>query len=360
MRITIVGGGNIGTQFAVHCAAKNHEVTIYTSNPDIFNKHLTIIGDDNKVYLEGDMANITNDPEAAFRGVDYILVTHPCNLLPKIAPVIYDHTDTKTIIGIIPANGGGECAFKDFISRGNTVFGLQRVPSVARLIEKGKSVHCSGYRDELFVSSLPIASVNDCRDFIKNIFDMPCTSIPNYLNLTMTPSNPILHTTRLRTIFKDYYPGKEYDSLPLFYEEWSDESSKLLIACDTEVQDVCKALPDFQLDYVKSLKIHYESPTVRAMTKKISSIASFKGLKTPQIKLKNGKLIPDLHSRYFTADFLYGLTIIQQVSRFTNVKTPNIDQTIDWYRKIALETDEFHFSDYGINNIEDLKAFYLR
>ena len=35
MRITIVGGGNIGTQFAVHCAEKGHEVIIYTSTPEL-------------------------------------------------------------------------------------------------------------------------------------------------------------------------------------------------------------------------------------------------------------------------------------------------------------------------------------
>ena len=40
MKITIVGGGNIGTQFAVHCAEKGNEVKIYTSTPKLFSKHL--------------------------------------------------------------------------------------------------------------------------------------------------------------------------------------------------------------------------------------------------------------------------------------------------------------------------------
>lgn len=33
MKVTIVGGGNIGTQFAVHFAEQGHEVRIYTSKP---------------------------------------------------------------------------------------------------------------------------------------------------------------------------------------------------------------------------------------------------------------------------------------------------------------------------------------
>ena len=42
MNITIVGCGNIGTQFAVHCAAKGHAVTIYCSKPDVVSKNLEI------------------------------------------------------------------------------------------------------------------------------------------------------------------------------------------------------------------------------------------------------------------------------------------------------------------------------
>ncbi len=54
MRISIVGGGNIGTQFAVHCAEKGHEVTIYTSTPDIYQKHLNTVDENGNTTHEGD------------------------------------------------------------------------------------------------------------------------------------------------------------------------------------------------------------------------------------------------------------------------------------------------------------------
>ena len=194
---------------------------------------------------------------------------------------------------------------------------------------------------------------------IAKIFDLPCRVIPNFLNLTLTPSNPILHTTRLRTLFQYWHPGIAYDSVPLFYEEWDDSSSELLIACDEEVQNICRALPEFQLTAVKSLRMHYNSPTVEAMTKKISSIQAFKGLTTPTVEA-NGKLIPDLHSRYFTSDFSYGLTIIQQVASIAGVRTPNIEDTMAWYKSIAIEKDEFSFAAYGITDRTSLETFYLR
>ncbi len=359
MKITIVGGGNIGTQFAVHCSEKKHDVVVYTSKPEVFSRHLNIIDADDKTIHEGDIAFATNNPELAFRDADLILVTMPSPMMKSIAEIIYAHTDKESIIGIVPGNGGSECAFGKCISRGNVFFGIERVPAIARLVKKGQTVKSTGYRDELHVSALPIANVKKCAEMISGIFDMPCKVIPSFLNLTMTPSNPILHTTRLRTIFSDWNPEITYDFVPLFYEEWDDASSELLIACDNEVQEICRALPEFQLNYVKSLRVHYESPTVEAMTKKISSIQAFKGIVTPTVEI-DGRLIPDLHSRYFTADFSYGLKIIKQVADFAEVKTPNIDATMNWYKKIAVEKKEFRYEDFGITDRASFEAFYLR
>ena len=71
-------------------------------------------------------------------------------------------------------------------------------------------------------------------------------------------------------------------------------------------------------------------------------------------------LIPDLHSRYFTADFPYGLFVIKQIGDIAGVAMPNINMLIDWYDNIALVNDKLYLSDYGISNMEDLKEFYLR
>lgn len=359
MKITIVGGGNIGTQFAVHCAEKGHEVILYTSRPEVFCKHLQIVDETGKTTHEGDIAFATKDPEQAFREADFIMVTLPSTMMRTIAEEIYAHSDANPIIGVVPGNGGSECAFGKCIERGNVFFGIERVPAIARLIKKGETVRSTGYREELHISALHIGNAGKCAEMISGIFDMPCKVIPNYLNLTMTPSNPILHTTRLRTLFSDWRPGVSYDAVPLFYEEWDDASSELLIACDEEVQAICRALPEFQLENVKSLRVHYESPTAEAMTKKISSIPAFKGLTTPAVEV-DCRWIPDLHSRYFTADFSYGLTIIKQVSEFAKVATPHIDETMCWYQEIALEKEEFRFSDFGITDRASLEAFYLR
>ena len=357
MNITIIGGGNIGTQFAVHCAAKGHSVTMYTSTPEVFEKHLKIVDENDNVTHEGDIVCATSDAKQALSEADAVLITFPANLMQKAADDVYAHCPKQTLIGVVPGNGGSECVFRKCIERGNTFFSIERVPAVARLVKKGSVVRSVGYRAQLRVASLPASEADRCASLVADIFDIPCEAVPAILNHTMTPSNPVLHTTRLMTLFGDYKDGVTYDSLPLFYEEWSDASSELLFKCDAEIQIICRALPMFDLSYVKSLKEHYESDTPHKLTEKIRSIKAFKGLKTPYIETASG-LIPDLHSRYFTADFSYGLSIIVQIAHFAGADVPNLENVQAWYNNIRIEHSEFRYEDYGIMNIRDFLDLY--
>ena len=358
MNITIVGGGNVGTQIAVHCAAKGHCVTVYTSKYKQFSEELNIVNQNGEITLSGKIDNATDNTKEAFSDADVIFVTVPAFYMEKAAGEIIPYVKEGCYVCLIPGTGGGECAFKDIIDKGAVICGLQRVPSVARLVEYGKTVRAIGYRDVLHISTLPHAESERFATIISGIFDKTCEVLPNYLNLTMTPSNPILHTTRLRSIFKDYTQGKVYERLPLFYEEWDDDTSELLFRCDEEVQNVCNAMEEFDLSQVKSLKVHYESYDVPAFSAKIRSIDGFKGLTTPSKKTEKG-LIPDLDSRYFTADFSYGLSILIQIASFAGVEVPKMKEVFEWYNNIRIHEGEFNYASYGIETYRQFKAFYL-
>lgn len=357
MNITIVGAGNIGTQIAVHCAFKGHDVIVFTSKHNLISKNLKIVNEKGKTIISGSINCATDDASVAFGNADLVFVTVPAFYMQKAAQTMLSFLKKGAKICLVPGSGGGEFAFKKAVDRGCVLLGLQRVPSVARLIEYGKTVCATGYREELFVASIPTSYVKECADIISNIFDMKCSALPNYLNITLIPSNPILHTTRLKTIFCDYRPNKTYKELPLFYEGWTNESSELLLSCDSEVQNICKSLDMFDLSFVKSLKIHYESDNARQLTSKITSIKSFKGLKTPCIQTDDG-FVPDLNSRYFTADFSFGLTILIQIAQFLNLPCPFMESTMNWYDKISLQKERFNFADYGIKNLNDFIKFY--
>ena len=215
MRITVVGGGNIGTQFAVHCAETGHTVTVYTSSPELYNGHLAIVDDAGNITHSGNISLATSDPEQAFQNAELILVTIPATMMSIAAGQIYSNADDKAFIGVVPGNGGRECTFKKCIERGNTFFAIERVPAIARLIEKGRVVRSTGYRKELHVAAIPGSKATQCAEISRSIFKMPCSTIPNMLNLTMTPSNPILHTSRLYSLFHDWNQGVYYESVTL-------------------------------------------------------------------------------------------------------------------------------------------------
>ena len=130
-------------------------------------------------------------------------------------------------------------------------------------------------------------------------------------------------------MFKEWNPQIVYDRNILFYEEWTDDSSDMLIKCDNEVQELCNRIP-LNLSDVLSLMDHYEVDSVASMTEKISNIPAYKGLTSPMRKYENG-FIPDFTSRYFVADFSYGLKVIKDIAELFDVSTPNINTVWDWY-----------------------------
>lgn len=357
MRISIVGVGNVGTQIAVHCTEMKHQVILFTKKKGAINRHLKIVDENNQLIHEGLVALITDNPIEAFDKIDLIFVTVPAFYMDEVASIILPYVHQSMKICLVPGTGGGEWSFRECVKRGAILFGLQRVPSVARLVEYGHIVKATGYREELFIASLPANRADECAQIIGDLFNMKCSSMPNYLNLTLTPSNPILHTTRLRTLFSDYSEGRVYDAVPLFYEEWSNESSELLFKCDEEVQNICNALSQFNLKYVRSLKDHYESYSPEALTTKIRSIRGFKGLTSPTINVDNG-YIPDFNSRYFTADFPFGLAILVQIADLLNLAVPNMKETLAWYDNICTNTKRFSFAEYNVKTREDLVSFY--
>lgn len=355
-RIAVVGGGNIGTQFACVCAAKGCKVNIFTSKPDLYDGMLESV-DENEKLISGKVELVTDNLEKAIKGCKIIFITYPAFMLKKIAKDIYPYISEDMCIFVIPGTGGAEFAFKDCLKAGVTLAGIQRVPSVARLEQYGKRVRCEGKRASLYLATLPKSKSKKITEFISFLWDMPCIELPNYLSVTLTPSNPILHTTRCRVLFEDYSLGKVYENNPLFYGEWDDKSSELLLACDNELQKICLSLKKLDLSYVKSLKIHYDSKTKEELTKKITSIPSLHNLASPMKKIRDG-WVPDLNSRYFTADFPHGLAIIEKLAVLLNVSVPNIEATMNWYKKITNTEDCFNLSEYGINSIEDLYDIY--
>lgn len=354
--IAVIGGGAIGTQFACVCASKGYKVNVFSSKPELYDGTLEVVDEFEKVTV-GKLNKVSSNIGDALNGCQIIIITHPAFRFKDVADQMLPFIKSDMNICVLPGTGGAEFAFRECMKAGATLFGLQRVPTVARLEQYGKRVRCAGLRSELFLASIPRDKAECLARFMSELWRIPCNPLPNYLSVTLTPSNPILHTSRLRTLFADYEEGKVYDRNPLFYGEWSDESSELLIANDAELQGILKLMDKLELRDVRSLKLHYESDTVEAMTKKLRSIKSLHNLASP-MKQVDGGWIPDFTSRYFTADFPYGLAIIEELAVILEFDAPNIKDTMDWYRRVTGDADQLDLGAYGIHSLQDIYELY--
>lgn len=149
----------------------------------------------------------------------------------------------------------------------------------------------------------------------------------------------------------------KYNQNFLFYENWSQEASELLLQCDEELQTICKKLKEMDLRGVKSLRIHYESETVDQLTSKIRSIRSLHGLKSPMLKDEFG-WTPDFSSRYFSTDFPLGLGLIEEFAQLLVVNSPTIHTIMDWYRNITKDVKKVDLQSFDIHTINDVYTFY--
>lgn len=354
--IAVIGGGNIGTQFACVCSSKGYKVNMYSSRPELFDDTLIMVNEFDQ-ETTGTLNLVTSDIGEAVKDCKVVFVTHPAFRFKNIADLLLPYVNDEMYIVVVPGLGGAEFAFRQCINAGATLIGLQRVPSVARLEQYGKKVRCEGLRSELFIGSIPNNRSEEISVLLSDLWEIPCRCLPNYLSVTLTPSNPILHTTRLCSLFSDYVKGKVYDSNPRFYGDWNDDSSRLLIDCDSELQAMLPLMSRMDLSGVRSLKQHYESSSAEGLTRKIRSIKSLHNLSSPMIKTIDG-WIPDFSSRYFTADFPYGLAIILEFALLLGSDAPNISATMDWYRRVSGDDKHFMLSDYGIYNLDDIYDFY--
>lgn len=77
------------------------------------------------------------------------------------------------------------------------------------------------------------------------------------------------------------------------------------------------------------------------MVEKLTSIPAFKGLLSPMKEIGSGEWVPDFDSRYFKADFAFGLKTILDIASLADFKMPNLEEIFHWYESVAKPRNVF-------------------
>ena len=324
MKICICGGGSLGHVCAgVLASRKGVELNIYSGHPESWQPSITVTDPDGKKFV-AHPHRISGDPEEVVSGQDMILFCLPGFLIEKTLRDIRPYIG-NAVVGSVVSSTGFFFFAHNVLGPDAKLFGFQRVPFIARVAEYGRSANLLGYKSGLAAAVEGVEDREDFRSSLERFFLTPVSLLDNYLEASLTNSNPILHTGRLYTMFF----GKEeevFDHNILFYKEWTDASSKKLIAMD---QEFFRLLDVLGVRSIPTLLDYYESTDAASLTRKISSIAAFQGILSPMKAVLGGWKV-DFGSRYFTEDFPYGLRWIKQLADKYNIDTPVIDEVFAW------------------------------
>lgn len=317
MKYLVVGGGNIAHSL-VATIARREDVTVLTRRPAEWSRSL------NGSPL---VVHATNNPAVA-EDAKIIFISLPGFAVREMLNRINPYLHAGQVVCFTPANTLIPELVESYARKGVDIACIQRVPYIARIEEYGCRVKMSSPRSvhKLFVprEEMKPTWTALCRE----LFEGDAAFLQSPLTFIFNNSNPLLHPARLVVLFRDWQK-KIFTHNPLFYAEWTDESSELYIKADEEMHAVLQAADPTgtcEKDY-ESVLDHYGVSSATELTTKLHSIEGFKTILSPMRELPDGTWIPDFDSRYFTEDIV-GTQAIQEFAQRFSVDTPIIDSLI--------------------------------
>ena len=329
-RICICGGGSLGHVIAGWLSAKGKaEVSILSGKPHAWGASIDVHVPEGNV-LSGAIAAVSAEPSEVIPDADVVLMCYPGFMIPSALESIKPFLHSKTFVGSVFSSTGFFFEAKKVLSHEQPLWGFQRVPFISRVKEYGRSANLLGYKPcyHIAVENVSEQEKRDFSDLVANWFERPVHLLKNYYEASLTNSNPLLHTSRLYTMFGGGNEGKVYPRMIKFYEEWTVEAADMLIKMDAEFFKVLKHLPVTE-GYLPPILEYYESVDAQSLAGKLSSISGFKGITSPMVQTDEG-WVADFASRYFTEDFPYGLKYIWQLAHENGIQVPNIDKVYKW------------------------------
>lgn len=328
MKICICGGGNLGHVVAGFIAAQQtHEVCLLTRHPERWSQELTIDTPTGN-SLKGRLHSISNNPSEVVSDADIVLLCLPGFSIHEVLIQIKEALHPHAAVGSVVCSTGFFLEAMEILPQTQPLFGFQRVPFISRITEYGHHARLMGYKESLNMAVEQTSDPTRLCDTMQQLLQTPIHLLRSFYEVTLSNSNPLLHPSRLYSLWKDWHEGIIYSRIPLFYEEWTEEAAELYMAMDNELQTLIAQLP-VTPGSIATVLDYYESHDAASLAAKLRSIKAFKGIAAP-MKEQDGGYIPDFSSRYFTEDFPYGLAIVHRLAHEKNIDIPVIDRVYEW------------------------------
>lgn len=372
-QITICSGSNLAhgsiASIGHHCP--NAKINVLCRRPAEFTD--TIVGTTERCIwsykgeLKGHVQKVSDNPADVVPGSQIVIICSPVHVIGEILDSIKDHLSDRAMVGAVFASGCFDLQAMHHLGEkvqglDLTIFGLQFVPFLCKTSEYGKSVEIYGPKSYLCAAAYPSDRTDRVCNIISLLYSTPTVPIPNFLCLTLTPSNQIIHPGRVYGYFKDWDGKSGFDpkKLPKLYAELDDASADAIQSLDDEIQAIKKEIvrryPQIDMTALHPIK------------KRISynykdSIKDFSTLKSvfntndgyaknvfPTVPHPDGKSVMlNTKSRFFSEDIPYGLVILKSIGDLLKVPMKNTEKMIIWHQRFM----DDKFVDEDGNLIEE-------
>lgn len=396
-KLVVCGGGNSAHVLIPLLKDSIFDVSIYTSRPQEWSKTIELeVHDPNgNVCSEyvGDLKKVSSNPAELIPEADYIIMCMPVHkyriCLRDIAPFI--SKDKTVIIGAAYGQGGFNWMVEEIKRQFNLInivyFAFGLIPWTSRTKIYGKRGILFGFKERTYAAVYPREHFNQIsREFFDQISynwsgKGKTEYCDNFLSLTLSVDNQIIHTSRCYGLYKVYGKSwKNYDDVPMFYRDYDELSANELYMLDEDYSKIRNAIillhpkNDYHLmlDYLSLDKYTFNANENESILDSFLNSPTLGSIKTPVIKNEEGEWEIDKNYRFFMDDIYYGICIAKWMAEQLAIDTPKIDEIIRWAQEIRHEKlidDNNHLlasSDdlnmrykagipcyYGMNSIED-------
>lgn len=355
LRVAICGAGRTGHLSAVLLAQRpGVQVSLLCGHHDVPERVAAnggtlaaLLPDGTTLRARPDV--VTDDAALALRDADVVIVTVPAHvrpaLLARIAPHLPAHKPVH--VGAIP----GFCGF-DWLAQAAlaqrpqaVIWGMKDVPHTAFALEPGASVRMGGAKQALYVATHarePLSAGRTLQRHLARLYEAPVTLLDSYLEITLTPGNPIMHSS---VIYGLIGPHGQWHARPLpaglrWWADCPEPGARYLQRSDDECQRLCRAVEarlGIDLSSVKPLRTEIieaygdQIADHATMLSVLRTNRAYADIQAPLVPSPCGAgFVIDKRSRAFTEDVAYGLALLVEMGKRLDVAMPCMAKILRW------------------------------
>lgn len=291
---------------------------------------------------------VTCDPAEACRDADVVIITVPANFRADLLARIVPHlpADKPVYVGAIP----GFCGFdwlaeRELAARPNAViWGMKDVAHIAFDLLPGQSIKMGGEKSTLYVATHrreTAASQQALMALLQRLYSAPVVLLPDYLEITLTPGNPIMHSAVIYGLIGPYgqWHARPFPHPLCWWNDCPELGAYYLERMDEENQQLCVALETrlgLRLDSVLPLKQEIidaygdQIADAHTMLSVLRTNQAYHGIGLPLRKHEAGGYVFDTQHRVFQEDIAYGLSLLVTIAENLSVSVPYIEEAYRW------------------------------